>query len=105
SFEGVSIGAGAAIQPGLGFMVALAILIDNVSEALSIGELIRDRHGDSRRDQVRRVLQWTGLIGVSQPVRLGLGRLVLPPGAAPIGARRSLCRGWRRHVLSDGDGS
>ena len=63
--EGVSTGIGAAIQPGLGLMVALAILVDNVSEALSIGQLIRDQQGGSRREKARRVLQWTGLIGAS----------------------------------------
>jgi ZIP family zinc transporter len=40
--EGISIGVGAAIKPGLGLLIALAIVIDNLSEALSIGELIRD---------------------------------------------------------------
>jgi zinc transporter, ZIP family len=63
--EGVSIGVGAAIQPGLALIVALAILIDNVSEALSIGELIRDEGGGSKRGQAWRILRWTGLIGLS----------------------------------------
>lgn len=64
--EGVSIGVGAAIKPGLGLLVALAIVIDNLSEALSIGELIRDQQGDKQsRQPVRRILKWTGLIGSS----------------------------------------
>jgi zinc transporter ZupT len=44
--ERISIGVGAAIKPGLGLLVALAIGIENLSEALSIGELIRDQQGD-----------------------------------------------------------
>lgn len=63
--EGLSIGVGAAIQPELGLIVAVAIVIDNVAEALSIGELILgQRRGEGGRP-VRRVLGWTGLIGVS----------------------------------------
>jgi zinc transporter, ZIP family len=63
--EGLSIGVGAAIKPGLGLLVALAIVIDNLAEALSIGELIRDQQKDGKRRPVWRVLKWTGLIGIS----------------------------------------
>lgn len=63
--EGLSLGVGAAITPKLGMMVALAIFIDNLSEGLSIGEIIRsERQGDGR-SQWRRILGWTGLIGVA----------------------------------------
>jgi zinc transporter, ZIP family len=62
--EGLSIGVGAAIDAELGLMVGIAIVIDNIAEALSIGELIRDgTHDDGR--PVWRVLKWTGLIGLS----------------------------------------
>jgi zinc transporter, ZIP family len=63
--EGLSIGIGFAIRPGVGLLVALAIVVDNVSEALSIGEIIRnekDRHG---RSKARRILIWTSAIGAS----------------------------------------
>lgn len=60
--EGATIGVSAATDPSLGLIVGLAILIDNVSEALSIGELVRDRGGDH---QARRILGWTTLIGAS----------------------------------------
>jgi ZIP family zinc transporter len=43
----------------------LAIVIDNLSEALSIGEFIRGEEGVSTRAPVRRVLGWTGLIGIT----------------------------------------
>ena len=64
--EGISIGVGAAIKPGLGLLVALAIVIDNLTEALSIAELIRDRQDDKQgRPAVWRIVKWTGLIGLS----------------------------------------
>jgi ZIP family zinc transporter len=63
--EGLAIGVGAAIKPGLGLFIALAILIDNVSEALSIGLLIRDGARLAWRQVVRRTLEWTGLIGAA----------------------------------------
>jgi ZIP family zinc transporter len=63
--EGLSIGIGAAIEPGLGLIVGTAIVIDNIAEALSIGELIRDQNRDGGKRPVGRVLKWTGLIGAS----------------------------------------
>lgn len=62
--EGLSIGVGAAIKPGLGLLIAIAIVIDNFAEALSIGELTWARQKGKHRP-LRRVLTWTGLIGVS----------------------------------------
>jgi zinc transporter, ZIP family len=58
--EGLTIGISAATDASLGMIVALAIVIDNVSEALSIGDLIREQGGEH---QSRRILAWTGLIG------------------------------------------
>jgi ZIP family zinc transporter len=55
--EGLSIGVGLAVDPGLGLMIGLAVAIDNVSEALSIGELAR---AESPHRLARRVLGWTG---------------------------------------------
>lgn len=60
--EGLTIGVSAATDPSLGLIVGLAIVIDNVSEAWSIGDLIREKDGEGQR---RRILGWTGLIGVS----------------------------------------
>ena len=62
---GLSIGVGAAIKPDLGLIVAFAIVIDNLAEALSIGELIRSQSPQDRRGATWRILRWTGLIGVS----------------------------------------
>jgi len=60
--EGLTIGVGAAIDPSVAFIVGAAIFVDNVSEALSIGELVREETPDAYR---WRTLKWTGLIGVS----------------------------------------
>ena len=63
--EGVSIGVGSAINPGLGMLVALAIAIDNFSEGLAIGELIRGGEGEKGRAATVRILGWTGVIGIA----------------------------------------
>lgn len=65
--EGISIGIGTAIAPGAGLLVALAIVIDNISEGLAIGEIIRDenRKGGQPHGPARRILGWTGLIGAA----------------------------------------
>jgi zinc transporter, ZIP family len=63
--EGLSIGVGTAIKPGLGLLIGLAIVIDNLSEALSIGEIIRSEQAGQQHGQVRRILGWTGLIGIA----------------------------------------
>lgn len=60
--EGLTIGVSAASDPRLGMIVGLAILIDNFGEALSIGELIR---ADGAARPARRILFWTGLIGLA----------------------------------------
>lgn len=60
--EGLTIGVSAAIDPSVALITGLAIGIDNVSEALSIGELAREEDGERYR---WKTLKWTGLIGVS----------------------------------------
>lgn len=49
----------------MGLLIAVAIVIDNFAEALSVGELILAEHGSGRQHRVRRVIKWTGLIGIS----------------------------------------
>ena len=60
--EGATIGVSAAADPSLGMIVGLAIVIDNASEALSIGDLIREKGGDH---QGKRILGWTSMIGAA----------------------------------------
>jgi ZIP family zinc transporter len=80
--EGVSIGTGAAIEPGLAIIIATAIAIDNVSESISIGELARDEKGG--RPETRRVLGWTSLIGASLLVSAVAGWFLLRGLPEPI---------------------
>ncbi|GGE31821.1 ZIP family metal transporter [Agaricicola taiwanensis] len=60
--EGLTIGVGAALEPSTAFIVGLAIFIDNLSEAMSIGELVISEGGPGAK---RRTFMWTSLIGVS----------------------------------------
>lgn len=73
--EGITIGVGAVIDPGVAMIIALAIAIDNVSEALSIGELARKEAKDS--GYRARILKWTGLIGLALFTSAMAGWLVL----------------------------
>lgn len=82
--EGLSIGVGAAITPELGLIVALAIVIDNLSESLSIGEIIRSETGADSRAAVRRTLGWTSLIGVALLVSALAGWFLLRQLPGPV---------------------
>ncbi|WP_119304145.1 ZIP family metal transporter [Dongia deserti] len=75
--EGVSIGIGAAIEPQVGLVIALAIGIDNFSEGLSIGELILNEPDADRRHQKKRIFGWTGLIAAAVLVSTLIGWLLL----------------------------
>jgi ZIP family zinc transporter len=80
--EGLAIGVGAAIEPSLAVVVALAIAVDNLAEGMSVGELIRDETPD-RAAALPRVLRWTGTIGLALFVSAVVGWLVfrgIPPG-------------------------
>jgi ZIP family zinc transporter len=61
--EGLSIGIGAAIEPGVGILIALALAIDNLSEGLSIGYLVRSE--ENQAQPARGILGWTGAIGAA----------------------------------------
>lgn len=63
--EGLTIGVTWLVQPGLAAITALAIGLDNISEGMSIGELIRAEAGGSARRARSRVLIWTGTVGLS----------------------------------------
>lgn len=63
--EGLSIGVGATLQPGLGLLIGIAIAVDNLAESLSIGELVRSEKGSDRRGAAKRILGWTSVIGVA----------------------------------------
>lgn len=60
--EGLTIGVGSAIDPTVALITGLAIGVDNLAEALSIGELQRE---ETRERFAWPILKWTGLIGLS----------------------------------------
>jgi ZIP family zinc transporter len=62
--EGLVIGVGAAVEPSLAIVAAIAIAIDNLAEGMSVGELIRGEMPDRAR-AMPRVLAWTGTIGLA----------------------------------------
>jgi ZIP family zinc transporter len=74
--EGIAIGAGTIVAPSLGILVGLAITIDNLSEGLSVGELLRGESPSVDGGKVREILGWTSTIGVSVFVSALLGWLL-----------------------------
>lgn len=83
--EGLVIGIGVVIEPSVGVIVAVAIAIDNFSEGLSIGELIRAEQQASSHHASRRVLGWTGLIGAAVFVSALCGVLLGPVPGSIVG--------------------
>lgn len=76
--EGIVIGATSAIGGGTGLVVGIAIALDNISEALSIGEMVFDEDkGQPKVKQRWEVIKWTGLIGLSLFVAALVGYFVL----------------------------
>ena len=73
--EGLVIGVSAAVGGGTGLVVALAIAVDNISEALSIGELVLNE--EDAGNKPRAVMFWTGWIGLSLAVSAFAGYLLL----------------------------
>lgn len=81
--EGLAIGVGAAIEPALAVVLALAIAIDNLSEGMSVGELIRVETPDRAR-ALPRILAWTGTIGLALFVSSIVGWLALRGVPGPV---------------------
>jgi ZIP family zinc transporter len=66
--EGIAIGVGTSVTIELGFIIALAIAFDNISESFSIGAMLRDESkataaGGGRL--ARRILIWASAPGVA----------------------------------------
>jgi ZIP family zinc transporter len=74
--EGLAIGTGVIIDPEVGGLIAAAIAVDNLSEGLSIGELVLSGRAPGRAS-VRRVLGWTALVGMSLLASAVVGWLAL----------------------------
>lgn len=65
TIEGSAIGVGAAFDPGIGIVVAVAIVVDNFAGALSLGELTRENPQVRGPAELFRVLRWTGAVGAT----------------------------------------
>jgi ZIP family zinc transporter len=74
--EGLAIGTGVLIDPHVGVLIGAAIAVDNVSEGVSIGELVLAERGRSHR-AVQRILGWTAGIGASLFVASLVGWIAL----------------------------
>lgn len=76
--EGLAIGVGAAIDLHLAFVVATATAFDNLSGALNIGQLHREKGRRQARPGTRwRILGWTGLIGLNDILGVLVGWFLL----------------------------
>ena len=78
--EGLAIGAGTIVEPSVGILIGLAIAIDNLSEGLSIGELLRAEAGEenvAKTTKVGEILAWTSTIGVALLLSSVIGWLFL----------------------------
>src|SRR5690606_25426811 len=74
----LAIGVGAAIDPQLAILIAIATAFDNLSEGLNIGQLYRSGGpGDDSARTRWKIVGWTSLIGSNDPVGAGLGWFVL----------------------------
>ena len=73
--EGLAIGTGVLIDPQVGLLIGLAIVVDNLSEGVSIGELVLA--SDAGPGARRRVIRWTGLVGASLFVSSLIGWVAL----------------------------
>jgi zinc transporter, ZIP family len=62
--QGISIGIGAGIEPGLALVIAIAVGIDALTEGISIGELVLSEH-EAPEGGFGRVLKWCLVIAAS----------------------------------------
>jgi ZIP family zinc transporter len=81
--EGLVISVGAAVEPSLAFVAAVAIGIDNLAEGMSVGELIRTET-PNRALAMPRVLAWTGTIGLALFVSSVVGWLAFRDVPLPV---------------------
>jgi zinc transporter, ZIP family len=73
--QGLAIGMGFAIDPAVALLVALAVSIDQLTEGMSIGELVK-RSTDGPR-QVKLVLRWTLIMASAMFISALVGGFIL----------------------------
>lgn len=82
--EGLTIGVSVALAPAVGLVVALAIVLDNLSEGLAIGQLFRDEAKGDVAEARRKALGWTATIGLALFVPALIAWFVLRDISDPI---------------------
>ena len=75
--EGLAIGVGAVIDLRLALLIGVGTAIDNISEALNIGQLYRSDPARAGASTTWRILGWTTLIGVNDLIGATLGWFLL----------------------------
>jgi ZIP family zinc transporter len=90
--EGLAIGTGMVVEPSVGLLIAAAIAVDNLSEGMSIGEFVVS--GKAGRSAIRRIVGWTGLVGISLFLSALIGYLALRGASSEaIGALQAVGAG------------
>ncbi|MBM3597449.1 MAG: ZIP family metal transporter [Alphaproteobacteria bacterium] len=84
AIEGLTIGVALSMSPQAGWIIAIAVLIDDFTEGLSLGELVRAESRARWRTQARRIMGWTGLIGAAVFCSTLVGTLLLRGLHPPI---------------------
>ena len=82
--EGLAIGTGVVIDPQVGLLIGVAIAIDNLSEGVSIAELVLAGAPERGPATARRVFRWTSLVGASLLVSSIVGWVALRGAADAI---------------------
>jgi ZIP family zinc transporter len=82
--EGLAIGVGAVIDLRLALVIALATAIDNISEALNIGQLYQNERARAGVSTTWLILGWTALIGINDLIGATLGWFLLRDAVSPL---------------------
>jgi ZIP family zinc transporter len=84
--EGVAIGVAIAVGGDVGVLLGLAIAVDNVTEAFSVGALIRDEagRGKSTGSLTRSIMTWSSAPGVAVFLSAWLGWLAFAGLPDPV---------------------
>ena len=73
--QGLAIGMGFAIDPAVALLVALAVSIDQLTEGMSIGELVK--RSAEKPKQVKLVLRWTLIMASAMFISALVGGFIL----------------------------
>ncbi|KKB12920.1 zinc/iron permease [Devosia geojensis] len=72
--EGITLGAGAAVNTSTAIVIGIALIVDNISEAMSLGALALDGKEEKPK---KATMWWTSTVGVSLFVSAMAGWFIL----------------------------